>query len=119
MAFSQVHRGPPVGVWGVETKDGGLTSLQGCGQLELQGLGLGVEGRADSRGPQALHQLGLEAPGRVVLDAVVTAQERGKAVLQEVLRGAHEETAGPHLHILLLKVLEEGGGGVEGKEGKG
>lgn len=87
--------------------------MQGCGKLEVQGLGLGVEGRADSRGPQVLHQLRLEALGRVVLDAVVTSQERGKAVLQEGLCGAHKETAGPYLHVALLEVLEE-----EEEEGK-
>jgi hypothetical protein len=51
----------------------GLTSLQGRGELELQRLGLRVEGRADSRGPQVLHQLGLGTSCCVVLNAVVTA----------------------------------------------
>lgn len=102
----------------METKDGGLTSSQGCGKLEMQGLGLGVEGRADSRGLQVLHQLGLEALGRAVLNAVVTAQERGEAVLQEVLCGAHKEMARPHLYIALLEVLEEEEEGEE-EGGKG
>lgn len=62
-------------------QEGALTGLQGCGELEAQGLSLGVEGRADSRGPQVLHQLGLGAAGRVVLDAVVAVQGHRKAVL--------------------------------------
>lgn len=90
-----------------------LTSSQGCGELESQGLSLGVEGRADSGGLQALHQLRLGAPGRVILDAVVAAQGHREAVQQKALRGAHKEPAGPHLHVVLLEVLEEEEGGAE------
>lgn len=54
-----------------------------------------------------LHQPWLGALGNVVLDAVVAAQQPREAVLQEALRGAHKEPAGPHLHILLPEVLEE------------
>lgn len=88
-------------------QDGALTGLQGCGELKAQGLRLGVEGRADSRGLQVLHQLGLGAPGRVVLDAVVAAQKHREAVLQEALRGAHEEPARPRLHVVLPEILQE------------
>lgn len=91
--------------------DEALTSSQGCGQLEAQGLSLGVKGRADGRSQQVLHQLGLGAPGCVVLDAVVAAQGHREPTLQEALCGAHVEPAGPRLHIALLEVLEGAGEG--------
>lgn len=37
-----------------------------------------------------LHQLGLEAPGLIILDAVVAAQGGWEAVMEEALCGAYE-----------------------------
>jgi hypothetical protein len=74
----------------VEVGQWGLTCLQGCGKLEVQGLCLRVKGRADRRGPKMLHQLGLEAPGLIILDAVIAAQGGWEAVVEETLCGARK-----------------------------
>lgn len=64
--------------------------MQGCGKLEAQGLCLRVEGRADRGGPKVLHQLGLGAPGLIIVDAVIAVQGGWEAVVEEALCGAHE-----------------------------